>query len=142
MAAVIDLHTGEHLDRLPTHPRPSLRLVEGGRSGLHPRRVRPSATARTYLVRRVLAATVAVVVVLCAVQVLAFAGRAVLGALDGVPTPSGRIHVVRSGDTAWSIAGRYAPGMDRRDAVDDLVALNGSRVLRPGLELQIPASFG
>jgi len=51
-------------------------------------------------------------------------------------------HVVSEGDTAWSLAGRYAPSMDRRAAVDELLALNGHDVLRVGEELSLPASFG
>jgi Tfp pilus assembly protein FimV len=66
----------------------------------------------------------------------------VVEALDRPPAASGRTHVVEPGDTAWNLAARLAPGVDRRSAVDDLLALNGDSVLRVGQQLRLPASFG
>ena len=136
MAAVIDLHTGRHLPEVAPTPAPQLRLVRGGQDP-HARSMR-----RTYLVRRTAVAAVAVVLVLLVVQILGAVGGAVAGAFDSAPAASGEVHVVRAGDTLWSIAGQVAPGVDRRVAVDDLLALNGEGPLRIGQHLQLPASFG
>jgi Tfp pilus assembly protein FimV len=47
--------------------------------------------------------------------------------------------VVREGDTLWSIAGRVAPHLDVRVAVDRLVAANGGAPLVPGQVLEVPS---
>lgn len=145
MAAVIDLHIGEQL--APPAPRPRLRLVQGGaRPGSASAPAARLAVARpvserTYLVRRVLVAAVVVLAVVLAAQALAGIGRGVASALDTAPEASGQVHVVAPGETAWELAARYAPSMDRRVAVDELLALNGQGSLRIGQELRLPASF-
>lgn len=137
MAAVIELHTG---DRIPSAPRrPELRLLEGGRPS---ETSRPVVSPRTYLIRRIAAVTVAALVVLVVAQILGGVGRIVASELDAAPTASAQVHVVRAGETAWAIAGRYAPEMDRRQAVDQLLALNGQGMIRSGQTLRLPASFG
>ncbi len=149
MAAVIDIATAERLQG-PSERRTHLRVIPGGladddRRGLSGARGIESArtvSARTYLVRRIAVLSVAVVLLVATAYLLAATGRALLGALDAAPVTSGRVHVVSEGDTAWSLAGRYAPSMDRRAAVDELLALNGHDVLRVGEELSLPASFG
>ena len=135
MAAVIDLQTGHRIEP-GTEPRPQLRVLQGGRS--------PAALVarRTYLLRRVLVASVAVVLVVVLAQLVGSLAGSLAGAVDGPPAASGQVHVVRPGDTLWSLAGDLAPGLDRRVAVDDLLALNGERPLGVGQELQLPASFG
>lgn len=140
MAAVIELHTGERVAEAPR--RPQLRLVQGGRSTTAPRPA-PVATpsARTFLIRRIAVLVVAAVLVVLVAQVLAGAGRAVAGALDTAPAASGQVHVVEPGETAWELAERYAPQLDRRVAVDELLALNGHAPLQAGQELRLPASF-
>jgi len=146
MAAVIDIATAERFD--PSRgTRPKLRLVQDGlfQDGLFQDgqvEARTATSARTYLVRRLVVASVAVVLVVMTAQLLAVAGRAVLGALDATPAASDQVHVVAEGDTAWDLAARYAPRMDRRDAIDDLLALNGQGALRVGQEIVLPASFG
>ncbi len=142
MAAVIDLHTGERVLDAPR--RPQLRLVQGGRqdaASVAGSAVRPLPSQRTYLVRRVVALAVAVVVVLAVAQVLAGVGRIVAAEMDTPPAASGQVHVVQPGDTAWDIAARLAPDMDRRVAVDQLLALNGQGAITVGQELRLPASF-
>lgn len=136
MAAVIDLHTGARL--APEARRPQLRLIHGGAS-----RSGPSSTVsqRTYVLRRAVVAALAVVVVLFAAQVVAGIGRVIASELAAVPASSGQVHVVSPGESAWELAGRYAPSLDRRDAVDQLLALNGQGPLRIGQELRLPASF-
>jgi hypothetical protein len=145
MAAVIDLHTGERVSDAPR--RPQLRLIEGGRAaaptraGERARSSAPAVSARTYLLRRIAAVALAVVLLLLVVQALAGVGRALAGALDAAPAASERVHVVAPGDTAWELSARYAPDLDRRTAVDELLALNGHAPLQVGQELRLPASF-
>jgi Tfp pilus assembly protein FimV len=136
MAAVIDLHTGRHLPEAAPATPPHLRLVRGGQDP------RARSLRRTYLVRRTAVAAVAVAVILVLAQVVGAVSGSVAGAFDSAPAASGQVHVVEPGDTLWSIAGQVAPGIDRRVAVDDLLALNGEGPLRIGQQLQLPASFG
>lgn len=51
------------------------------------------------------------------------------------------IYVVKPGDNLWTISGKLAPGMDRRDTVARLVELNdlGPTGLIPGQPLRVPA---
>lgn len=147
MAAVIELHTGDRLLGAPSPSRSRLRLIQGGGAdpGHRPERVAArghEVSPGTYLRRRAVAAVVVLVAVVLAAQLLATGGRALAGALDRPPAASGQVHVVQPGDTAWAIAARYAPGLDRRVAVEDLLALNGRTALHPGEELQLPTSFG
>ncbi len=155
MAAVIDLRTGDHL--VEAAPRPQLRLLRGSSAPLaiapttvtmaHPvsarsHHMRPThLMRRTYLMRRVAVAVVGVLVVLLAANLVAGIGRAVLGSFEGAPAASGAVHVVEQGDTAWELAARYAPSLDRRVAVDAILALNGQRPIRVGQVLQLPDSF-
>jgi hypothetical protein len=55
----------------------------------------------------------------------------------------GRIHVVRQGETLWSIARSLAPWRDPRAVVVELEAANGvdAGSLRPGQPLVIPAGI-
>jgi hypothetical protein len=137
MAAVIDLHTGQQVPQFDQDPpRPQLRLVQGGRSS------QALVARRTYLRRRLLAGVAAVVLVLVLAQVLGAVAGSLAGAFDSPPPASAQVHVVRPGDTLWTLAADLAPGIDRRVAVDDLLALNGDGPLRVGQELRLPASFG
>jgi hypothetical protein len=139
MAAVIELRTGERVADTPR--RPQLRLVQGGRADAAPRAA-TATSRRTYLLRRAAVVAVAAVVVLLLAQVVAGVGRVAADALDAAPAASGQVHVVAPGETAWELAARYAPDLDRRTAVDDLLALNGQEPIRAGQELRLPASFG
>ncbi len=60
------------------------------------------------------------------------------GAPDG---ESPRTYVVRSGDTLWSIAARFAPASDPRVVVDTIASANGvdPGALVPGQRLSIPS---
>jgi LysM repeat protein len=52
-----------------------------------------------------------------------------------------RTYVVRSGDTLWSIAARFAPSTDPRIVVDAIAAANGvdPGALVPGQQLSVPS---
>ena len=54
---------------------------------------------------------------------------------------SPRTYVVRSGDTLWSIAARFAPASDPRVVVDTIASANGvdPGALVPGQRLSIPS---
>jgi hypothetical protein len=52
--------------------------------------------------------------------------RVVGNATPGHPKPATHTVVVGPGDTAWSIARAAMPGVDGREAVDRLLALNHS----------------
>lgn len=116
-------------------PRPSLRVLEGGRA---PAQLAQQAMYR----RRRLAALAVVAVVLVAVLLLATAVLA-RTAGGGAPRPvagtsSSVVHVVQPGDTLWSIARDLDPRGDVRLVVDRLVDLNGRAPLTVGQRLQLP----
>lgn len=52
--------------------------------------------------------------------------------------PDDLIVVAAPGDSLWSIAERYAPGHDRRDAIDTLADLNGGSTVQVGQKIVIP----
>jgi Tfp pilus assembly protein FimV len=117
--------------------RPSLRLIEGGRSP------QVLAQQQRYQRRRAVAVVVALVVGLLGVR-----GAAVVvsGLVAGTAGPGSTLvatttHRASAGDTLWEIAGRYAPGIDRRIAMDDLLAINGGATLQVGQEVLLPASW-
>ncbi|MFM7061878.1 MAG: LysM peptidoglycan-binding domain-containing protein [Actinomycetes bacterium] len=124
---------------LPTPQRqlPELRLIEGGRSERVVRR------RQMYLRRRLLALTVAVLALLAAVRVVGVATSALASALATEPVAT-QAYEVRPGDTLWSVAGRFLPGGDRRDAVARLADLNPTVVsaaggVQAGDVLRVPA---
>lgn len=59
---------------------------------------------------------------------------------DAGPGPAVSWVTVAPGETLWQIAGRVAPGVDRRDTVDRILELNGLRAgdLRAGQRLAVP----
>ncbi len=140
MAAIIALHPHNQ----PTHAphggsapeRPQLRVLEGGRSA------RGVALRRMYLRRRIAAAVTAVVLLWLAVSVVGALVGAVAGSPAGAPAqggaPAAATHVVRSGETIWSIAVGLGPSGDIRDAVDAIAEANGVEVIVPGQVLVIP----
>jgi hypothetical protein len=145
MAAVIELRTGQALadEQLRSHrpaaPAPQLRVIHGGRSPVA-RQMR-----RTFLIRRLFVAVVAVLAVWMLAQVVG-AAFAPLGSSTATPSPLGSVHVVEQGDTLWGLAAAVDPQADPRDVVDDIIDLNqGSAAvsadggLRAGEELRLPA---
>ncbi len=150
MAAIIALHhaptprsgSAAAAPGRPSLPvgRPGLRVIEGGRSR------RGLALRRMYVQRRIAAALTLLVVG----WVLVSLGAAALDAAFGSPAgasasagaPAAATHVVRSGDTLWSIASGLGVGGDVRDVVDALAEANHVEVLVPGQVLVIPAELG
>lgn len=55
--------------------------------------------------------------------------------------PGDLIVVATAGDSLWSLAGEHAPEVERRAAVDELIAANGGAGLAAGQEVVIPASL-
>lgn len=118
--------------------RPALRLIEGGLG-------RPGPTAATYRRRRL---AVLLLMVTCVVAVAVGAQAALrplvaspgggASAAPGVTQASGG-HVVRPGETLWSVAAAIAPaGSDVRATVDELAELNGGPALTVGQRLVLP----
>ena len=123
-----------------THPRPALRLLQGGRDA--------GPSPAVYRRRRVVALILAVALV-----VVAMAGiRAVLRPLTGsdegrplsalgasAPVPAGtETLLVQPGESLWDIARDLQPAGDLRPLVDELAALNGGATLEAGQNLLLP----
>lgn len=128
MAAIIDIHTGAHLEdpigfSVPAQPTPrtQLRVVHGGRSTLVRQR------RRVFLLRRLLAVVVLAVVAVVGVQVVSMVVTAftVPGAAGAASIDTSVPYVVQSGDSLWAVAERVAPTSDPREVVDQIVQLNG-----------------
>jgi hypothetical protein len=152
MAAIIDIHTGAHLEGLtefavpaPPAPRAQLRVVHGGRSPLvrHRRQV--------FLLRRLLAVAVLAVVTVVGVQVVSMVASAFMvpGVSGATSIDTSVPYVVQRGDSLWAVAQRVAPMSDPREVVDQIVQLNaGSGVsltadspLQVGQRLVLPAGL-
>ena len=108
------------------------------------RRAAPRSVARrgqrsspaTYWRRRAVAVAVGVAALVMAAKAGAALGDSPLAVPERRPaTPN---HVVRPGDSLWSIAARVDPGGDPRPAVDELSAARGGRPLVPGEVVTLP----
>lgn len=116
-----------------------LGVVEGtfevGASGDSRSTTRSTASARTrphVVVRWVLA---------LAVCVAAVVGIAATGAAASAEPTPGVEHVVRPGESLWSIASDLDLDVDTRELVDQLMEANGTDVLRTGEVVTIPAEL-
>jgi hypothetical protein len=90
----------------------------------------------TLVRRRRLAVGVALAVLLA--MALALASAVLSRPASAGSLPEGRrTHLVRAGDTYWSIAATTTDG-DVRLAVDELVDVNGGRALFPGDRIELP----
>jgi LysM repeat protein len=105
-----------------------------------PQRLRPDEryvpvrlTRRGKLVARVVLIVAAVIVVVG----IAASTRA---SVDTPPSGPYPVVVVESGDTLWSIAEQYAPGIDQREAVAEIRRMNhlDSNVVEVGQQLVLP----
>jgi hypothetical protein len=105
---------------------PTVRLVPS--RSVARRGARPSAA--TFWRRRLVAGAVGLAVLVMAGKAGAALGGSPLAAPERAPAVTR--HVVRPGDSLWSIAERLEPGRDPRPVVDALVADRGSGPLVPG----------
>lgn len=101
----------------PVPPRPVAR-----------RGARPSAA--TFWRRRLVAGAVGLAVLVMAGKAGAALGGSPLASPERAPAATR--HVVRPGDSLWSIAERLEPSRDPRPVVDALAAARGNRPLIPG----------
>ncbi len=151
------LHISPALRLLPTTgptgpdepPRPTLRVLQGGRA--------PDRLARRAVYRRrravalgVLATVVVVLVLLVGAISARLAGGGHPSSAVGAPSPASavalgaveaaatQIHIVQPGETLWSIAASLTPDSDVRATVDRLVAANGDAPLMAGQRLVLP----
>jgi len=101
------------------------------------------AEQQRYLRRRVVVGLVVLVVALLGLRgAAALVSSAVVGTSGaGGAAVASTTHRAVPGDTLWEIAGRYAPQVDRRVAMDDLLALNGGGALQVGQQVLLPASW-
>ena len=128
-------------------PRPSLRVLEGGRA---PSRLAQRAVYRR---RRLLVAVAVAGALAVSILLVASAAARIAGgdpSAAGAPSPTSAAAtsaagvaapatvVVQPGDTLWTIAAAAAPGTDVRITVDQLVALNGAAPIVVGQELALP----
>jgi hypothetical protein len=121
------------------HPRPALRLLQGGLAA----EPSPAVYRRRQVVALILAVAL-VVVAMTGIRALlpsagADGGRP-LSATDGsTPVTAGtEIHLVQPGETLWHIARDLQPSGDLRALVDELAALNGGATLEAGQTLVLP----
>lgn len=129
-------------------PRPSVARPSGVRGSAAGRSTVPPAVNRRVIVRRrraVLSIVTAVVLLLLLGYGIAGADSAgpatVRSATDqraDAPRSAARVHVVRSGDTLWSIARAAQPTGDVRPLVERLSQQTGARV-DVGMRVEVPS---
>ncbi len=122
-----------------THPRPALRLLQGGLDA--------GPAPAVYRRRRMVALILAVAFVVVAMTGLRavvlstgiFDGRPLSAADVSTPVPAGgETLLVQPGQTLWTIARDLQPSGDVRPLVDELAALNGGATLEAGQNLVLP----
>ena len=147
MAAVIVTSTAPRRSFDRPRSRPPLQVIPGGRAAARAqaRARRRSLPLSAAVYRRRRAGALLVVVTLVVVAYLAVAWLAsAVGATgsSGAPTshraaPTGLVHVVQPGDTAWSIARSLHSHGDIRIVVDRLEARLGGATLQPGQRVSL-----
>jgi LysM repeat protein len=137
----------------PFAPRPTLRVLPGGRS-VRSTPLASTPSASTYRRRRLVAATLALaaaaVVALVATYglsslatstTLATATSPAAVATSAGPSPA-EVYVVQPGDTLWAIAQHLGSSGDVRALVDELADRSGGAVLQPGQRLDLRGLVG
>ncbi len=122
------------------HPRPALRLLQGGLDA--------GPSPAVYRRRRVVALILAVALVVVAMTGIRAVLRPLTGGVDGrplsavdgsAPVPAGTETIlVQPGETLWDVARDLQPSGDVRPLVDELAALNGGATLEAGQNLLLP----
>ncbi len=122
------------------HPRPALRLLQGGADA--------GPSPAVYRRRRVVALILAVALVVVAMAGIRAVLRPLTGSDDGrplsaldasAPVPAGtETLLVQPGESLWDIARDLQPTGDLRPLVDELAALNGGATLEAGQNLVLP----
>lgn len=126
-----------HLAQVPARPIRSSR-IRSSRIRSSQIQGRPRRPLR--LTRRGRLALLALLMVACGGLFLVLSGVGAAGTRTGsVPV---RYVSVESGDTLWGIAGRVAPGVDRRETVRRIVELNAlpGALLDAGQRIAVPAT--
>ena len=122
------------------HPRPALRLLQGGADA--------GPSPAVYRRRRVVALILAVALVVVAMAGIRAVLRPLTGSADGrplsaldasAPVPAGtETLLVQPGESLWDIARDLQPTGDLRPLVDELAALNGGATLEAAQNLVLP----
>jgi hypothetical protein len=76
------------------------------------------------------------------VQVTAGQDAILASGTTAAAAASDAVHVVRPGDTLWSIAAAVAPGSDPRPVVDELARRAGGATLQPGQRIPLAGLAG
>lgn len=123
-----------------SHPRPALRLLQGGRDA--------GPTPAVYRRRRAVALILALALVVVATAGLGAVLRPLAGNGEGrplsasavpSPVPAGsETLLAQPGETLWDIARDLQPSGDVRPLVDELAALNGGATLEAGQAVVLP----
>lgn len=123
------------------HPRPALRLIQGGRPA--------EPTPAVYRRRQVVALILAVALVVVAMTGIRAVLRPLAGADDGRPLSAiagsdpvaagDETLLVQPGQTLWDIARDLQPTGDLRPLVDELAARNGGATLEAGQTINLPS---
>jgi hypothetical protein len=120
----------------PSHPQAL------GRATRPAHRQADGRVTRSMRRRRRLAGLFRLLVLLLVVAVVIWAGARVAHATDGSEHLHGVVHVVRAGDTVWSVVvAQYGSARhDVRQLVDQVEQMNGlnGRAIVPGERLRLP----
>lgn len=124
--------------------RPALRLVTDPQPARRPEAGDGGRRARLRLTRRgraVVRLAVLLLGLLVTAVVVLGSGRVARADESATPVPVA-YHVVQPGESLWQIAGRVAPGEDRRDTVARIVELNAleSGSLEAGRRIAVPVA--
>jgi hypothetical protein len=144
--------------RIPEHLRsrlggPTLRVVSDPVA--HTAQRRPSTRRRLLAEVWAMRLALGAVALLIGLVLVQFVGLAASSQAPPTPAPSlsapvvagstgaaPAVHVVRPGDTLWSIATSVAPGRDPRPVVDELARRAGGGALQPGQRIPLEGLSG